>query len=94
MSRTELGREKFIERVWEWKQEAGDAILHQLKALGVSCDWSSRTLYDGRRAFARRARSIRQTLGGQASLPGAAADQLVPALQNRSRRHRSGARRG
>jgi valyl-tRNA synthetase len=39
-SRTQLGREKFIEKVWQWKQEAGDAILHQLKALGVSCDWS------------------------------------------------------
>jgi valyl-tRNA synthetase len=40
ISRAELGREKFIERVWQWKQEAGNAILHQLKALGVSCDWS------------------------------------------------------
>ena len=40
ISRTQLGREKFIEKVWQWKQEAGDAILHQLKALGVSCDWS------------------------------------------------------
>ncbi|MGZ9143486.1 MAG: class I tRNA ligase family protein, partial [Candidatus Binatia bacterium] len=39
-SRAQLGREKFIERVWEWKKEAGDAILHQLRALGVSCDWS------------------------------------------------------
>ena len=39
-SRSELGREKFIEKVWQWKREAGDAILHQLKALGVSCDWS------------------------------------------------------
>ena len=40
VSRAELGREKFIERVWQWKQEAGNTILHQLKALGVSCDWS------------------------------------------------------
>jgi valyl-tRNA synthetase len=39
LSRAQLGREKFIERVWEWKKEAGSAILHQLKALGVSCDW-------------------------------------------------------
>ena len=39
-SRAQLGREQFIERVWEWKQEAGNAILHQLRALGVSCDWS------------------------------------------------------
>ena len=40
VSRAQLGREKFIEQVWRWKQEAGSAILHQLKALGVSCDWS------------------------------------------------------
>ena len=33
-SRAQLGREKFIERVWAWKQEAGNTILHQLKALG------------------------------------------------------------
>jgi valyl-tRNA synthetase len=39
-SRAELGREKFIEKVWQWKREAGDAILHQLKSLGVSCDWN------------------------------------------------------
>lgn len=40
INRSKLGREKFIETVWRWKQEAGNAILHQLKALGVSCDWS------------------------------------------------------
>ena len=49
ISRTQLGRAKFIEAVWRWKQEAGDAILHQLKALGVSCDWSRErfTMDDG-----------------------------------------------
>ena len=40
IGRAELGREKFIATVWQWKQEAGNTILHQLKALGVSCDWS------------------------------------------------------
>jgi valyl-tRNA synthetase len=39
LTRAEVGRAKFIERVWAWKEEAGNAILHQLKALGVSCDW-------------------------------------------------------
>ena len=39
LTRAKVGRAKFIERVWAWKQEAGNAILHQLKALGVSCDW-------------------------------------------------------
>ena len=40
LSRAQLGRESFIKRVWAWRAEAGGAILHQLKALGVSCDWS------------------------------------------------------
>ncbi len=40
LSRADLGREKFIERVWAWRAEAGNTILQQLKALGVSCDWS------------------------------------------------------
>ncbi|MPZ75276.1 MAG: valine--tRNA ligase [Deltaproteobacteria bacterium] len=40
LTRAQLGREKFIERVWSWKEEAGNAILNQLRALGVSCDWA------------------------------------------------------
>lgn len=39
-SRFELGREKFIERVWEWKKEYGGIILSQLQKLGCSADWS------------------------------------------------------
>jgi valyl-tRNA synthetase len=35
-----LGREKFIELVWEWKEKYGGVILNQLKRLGCSCDWS------------------------------------------------------
>ena len=38
--RRDLGREKFLERVWAWKEESGDAILTQLKRIGASCDWS------------------------------------------------------
>ena len=38
-NRHEVGREKFIERVWEWKEESGSAIINQLKRLGASCDW-------------------------------------------------------
>lgn len=38
--RRDMGREKFIERVWEWKGESGGTILGQLKRLGASCDWS------------------------------------------------------
>ena len=40
ISRHDLGREKFLEKVWEWKEKYGDIILDQLKKLGASCDWS------------------------------------------------------
>lgn len=39
-AREELGRELFIKRVWEWKEESGGVIVNQLKKLGASCDWS------------------------------------------------------
>jgi valyl-tRNA synthetase len=38
--RRELGRAKFLERVWQWKDESGGVIINQLKRLGASCDWS------------------------------------------------------
>jgi len=40
ISRNQIGREKFVERVWEWKKQYGDNIVHQLRKLGSSCDWS------------------------------------------------------
>src|SRR5690606_1622681 len=40
VSRVDLGREKFLEKVWEWKQESGDNITRQLRRLGSSIDWS------------------------------------------------------
>lgn len=39
LSRHDLGREKFVERVWAWKEEYGNTIIGQLKRLGCSCDW-------------------------------------------------------
>ncbi|MEX2496751.1 MAG: valine--tRNA ligase, partial [Woeseia sp.] len=39
-SRRELGRERFVERVWQWKNESGGAIQGQLRRLGASVDWS------------------------------------------------------
>ncbi|NHA14797.1 valine--tRNA ligase [Thioalkalivibrio sp. XN279] len=40
LHRRELGRERFVARVWQWKQESGDTIERQLKRLGASVDWS------------------------------------------------------
>ncbi|HEY5817834.1 MAG TPA: valine--tRNA ligase [Mesorhizobium sp.] len=47
--RRDLGRDKFIEKVWEWKAESGGMIFNQLKRLGASCDWSRErfTMDDG-----------------------------------------------
>jgi len=54
-TRHDLGREKFLERVWQWKEESGGTILKQLKRLGASADWS-------REAFTmdeKRSRAVR-----------------------------------
>ena len=40
ISRRDMGREAFIERVWKWKGQSGGSILRQLRRLGASCDWS------------------------------------------------------
>ncbi|MFY9457707.1 MAG: class I tRNA ligase family protein, partial [Candidatus Spechtbacterales bacterium] len=39
-TRFDLGREKFIEEVWKWKEQYGNIIIEQMKKLGNSCDWS------------------------------------------------------
>ena len=40
LTRYDLGREKFLERVWAWKHQYGSRIINQLKKLGTSCDWT------------------------------------------------------
>ena len=37
--RQDIGREKFLEHLWEWKNQSGDIIINQLKSIGASCDW-------------------------------------------------------
>ncbi len=39
LSKEDLGREKFVERVWQWREEYGNTIVNQLKRIGCSCDW-------------------------------------------------------
>jgi valyl-tRNA synthetase len=39
-NRRDLGRDEFVRRVWQWKEESGGTIINQLKRLGASCDWS------------------------------------------------------
>ena len=47
-SRHELGREAFVERVWEWKEQYGATIVEQFKRLGASCDYERRAVHAGR----------------------------------------------
>jgi valyl-tRNA synthetase len=56
VGRRELGREKFLERVWTWKDESGGIILNQLRRLGASCDWSRErfTMDEGLSAAVRK----------------------------------------
>jgi valyl-tRNA synthetase len=55
-TRHDLGREKFVERVWEWKQESGSTITNQMRRLGASMDWSRErfTMDEGLSAAVRR----------------------------------------
>ena len=60
LTRHDLGREKFLERVWQWKEQYGGQITHQIRRLGASCDWDRErfTLDEGlsravREAFVR-----------------------------------------
>ena len=56
LTRHHLGRDKFIERIWKWKEESGGAITDQLKRLGASCDWSRQrfTMDEGLSAAVRK----------------------------------------
>src|SRR5579863_1737861 len=56
MGRRDLGREGFVEKVWEWKAKSGGAIVRQLRRLGASCDWGRErfTLDDGLSAAVRK----------------------------------------
>ena len=56
ISRHDLGREEFVNRVWKWKEEYGSAIISQLKKLGASCDWSRErfTMDEGLSAAVRK----------------------------------------
>ncbi|WP_291076835.1 valine--tRNA ligase [Hyphomonas sp.] len=47
--RRSMGRDAFVDRVWEWKEESGGAIVGQLKRLGASCDWSKEAFTMGDR---------------------------------------------
>ncbi len=62
--RRALGRDRFVDRVWAWKAESGDAIVNQLKRLGASCDWS-RERFTMDEGLSRAVRKVFVTLHDQ-----------------------------
>jgi valyl-tRNA synthetase len=56
IGRRDLGRDAFVERIWEWKAKSGGTIVNQLRRLGASCDWSRErfTLDEGLSAAVRK----------------------------------------
>jgi valyl-tRNA synthetase len=64
-TRHDLGREAFIERVWQWKAESGGTITRQLRRLGSSLGLAARALHDGRGPVRRGARGLRAAVRGE-----------------------------
>ena len=93
LSRHDLGREAFVERVWEWKAESGGAILGQMRRLGDSVDWT-RERFTMDEGLSRAVLTIFKRLYDDGlDLPRRADHQLVPALPDRAVRHRGRAHR-
>ena len=93
LTRYDLGREKFLERVWDWKNKYGQRIVQQQKKLGASCDWDRQrfTMDDGCSKAVRETfvRPVRQG----PDLQGQPHHQLVPPLHHRPVRRRGRIRR-
>ncbi len=88
-TRNELGRDAFIERVWEWKQQSGDTIERQMRRMGVSGDWTRTMLHDGRDPLGSRARNLRAVVRAGPDLSRPAPGQLGSGAEDRDLRPRS-----
>ncbi len=90
LTRFDLGREAFVERVWAFVRETGGAILEQLKAIGGSADWT-RTYFTLDEDLSRgSARGVRRALRAGPGLPRPLHHPLVSALPHRALRRGSG----
>ena len=76
LTRDGLGREKFIEKVWEWKQESGDTIARQMRRMGASGDWSREVFTMDAMPSHGGGRSVRAVVRRAADLPWPAAREL------------------
>jgi valyl-tRNA synthetase len=62
LTREGLGREKFLERAWAWREQYGDAIYESFRTLGFGPDWGARPLHDGSWPLGRGRARVRGTL--------------------------------
>ena len=92
--RRDMGRDKFLERVWAWKAESGGTITRQLKRLGASCDWSRERFTMDEGLSRAGAEGVRHALQRGPDLQGQAAGQLGPEAAHRDLRSRGAAGRG
>ena len=83
LTRYDLGREKFLERVWDWKNQYGDRIINQLKKLGSSCDWT-RERFTMDEGCSRAVREVFVNLYNKGLIYRQPHNQLVPALHDRA----------
>ncbi|MCA3624567.1 MAG: valine--tRNA ligase [Methylobacterium sp.] len=60
--RRSMGRDRFLDEVWSWKEESGGTIIHQLKRLGASCDWSRERFTMGNREEGEKGQMQRAVL--------------------------------
>ena len=90
--RLDLGREKFLERVWQWKEQSGGTITRQMRRLGESVDWSRDTFTMDPAPVARGHRGVRAPARGRPHLPRQAAGELGPGAAHRGVGPRSAVR--
>ena len=93
-SRREIGREAFVEQVWEWKAQSGGTISQQMRRLGASADWSRERFTMDEGLSARGAQGLRRPLPRRPDLQGQAAGQLGLRAADRGLRPRGRADRG
>jgi valyl-tRNA synthetase len=92
-SRVAVGRDEFLRRTWEWKEEFGGKITQQLRRLGASCDWSREHFTLDPCVFPRSTGRLQKTLRRWLDLPWYALGELVTKPTNRRIRPGSRIRR-
>ena len=93
-TRQQLGREAFLERVWQWKAESGGTITRQLRRLGASLDWPRERFTMDEGLSRGGARGVRHAVPRGPDLPRPAAGELGPEVPDRDLRPRGREPRG